>query len=248
MNAKQKLVLETLREFGNGSTKHIEGHRWVCTTVQYAKVFEQLEDGSRKMTEKEFADALGALTAQKFLQGTPECVLVRLSDSVFKPEKPLQQPKENTMFDVKKATSAELVKKFNELVPSKPVKKFADRKTAERRVEQAMQEHAEMLKAQAARAQPKITMSLATGQMKVVRPAKAPKAPRAPAAPKESREDQRHVRNHVKVDGVEYKSVRAAFTELRLPIAKHIRFRGALKQAGSMAFEHNGKSYVFTVV
>lgn len=242
MNAKQKLVLETLREFGNGSTKHIDGHRWVCTTVQYAKVFEQLEDGTRKMTEKEFADALGALTAQKFLQGTPECVLVRLSDSVFKPEKPLQQPKEKIMFDVKKATGPELIEKFNALVAgtaTPPVKKFADRKTAERRV-QVLLDSAAVGK----RLQPQIDKWIGEAEAT----AKKPKAPRAPAAPKDSREDQRHVRNHVKVDGVEYKSVRVAFTELRLPIAKHIRFRGALKQAGSMTFEHNGKSYKFTVV
>lgn len=49
----------------------------------------------------------------------------------------------------------------------------------------------------------------------------------------------RRQRNGVKVDGVEYGSVRKAFTALRLPDSKHIAFRGRLKAAGKLAFgEH----------
>jgi hypothetical protein len=42
--------------------------------------------------------------------------------------------KDTKMFDVKSAPMSELVAKYNELVPDKPVKKFADRATAEKRL------------------------------------------------------------------------------------------------------------------
>lgn len=45
----------------------------------------------------------------------------------------------------------------------------------------------------------------------------------------------------------EYNSVRAAFEALGLPISKHIRFRMKLKEAGEMAFQHDGKEYHFQI-
>ena len=44
-------------------------------------------------------------------------------------------------------------------------------------------------------------------------------------------------RHHVVVGGVEYRSVAHAFTELALPMEKHIAFRGQLKAAGKLAFQ-----------
>lgn len=46
-------------------------------------------------------------------------------------------------------------------------------------------------------------------------------------------------RSAVSVDGEDYKSVRAAFLSLNLPMGKHIKFRGELKEAGKLtAFGH----------
>lgn len=44
-------------------------------------------------------------------------------------------------------------------------------------------------------------------------------------------------RNGVLVKGCKYRSVRAAFEELGLPLEKHIAFRGLLKAAGRATFD-----------
>lgn len=49
----------------------------------------------------------------------------------------------------------------------------------------------------------------------------------------------------ITVDGKPYRSVLAAFDVLKLPISKHQKFRAALKAAGALAFEHDGRSYSF---
>jgi hypothetical protein len=53
----------------------------------------------------------------------------------------------------------------------------------------------------------------------------------------------------VTVDGSTsgHKSTRSAFRDFLLPDSKHIRFRMKLKEAGSATFEHNGKTYLFTI-
>jgi hypothetical protein len=48
---------------------------------------------------------------------------------------------------------------------------------------------------------------------------------------------RRSVKNKVKVGGVEYRSVLAAFKELDLPVAKHQAFRLELKEKGKARFE-----------
>lgn len=47
----------------------------------------------------------------------------------------------------------------------------------------------------------------------------------------------RAMRHRVEVGGVEYRSVSAAFKALRLPLAKHSPFRGALVKAGTLEFQ-----------
>lgn len=42
--------------------------------------------------------------------------------------------------------------------------------------------------------------------------------------------DPRYIRNAVEVDGIRYKSVKAAFVALGLPLEKHQRFRKQLKE------------------
>ena len=54
--------------------------------------------------------------------------------------------------------------------------------------------------------------------------------------------------NRVNVDGVEYRSVAAAFQALGLPMGKHVAFRKKLKAAGNDEFEHEGKAYKFSIV
>lgn len=55
-------------------------------------------------------------------------------------------------------------------------------------------------------------------------------------------------KQRITVDGVPHRSVFTAFEVLKLPINKHIKFRGELKAAGHATFEHAGKKYKFIVV
>ena len=48
---------------------------------------------------------------------------------------------------------------------------------------------------------------------------------------------RRSVKHKVRVGGVEYRSVLAAFTELGLPVAKHQAFRLKLKEQGKARFD-----------
>ena len=66
----------------------------------------------------------------------------------------------------------------------------------------------------------------------------------------------RSVRNHVQVNGVEYRSVAAAFKELDLPMSRHVPLRQKLKAAdtGKATFQVPGEKegtvvdYLFTLV
>lgn len=163
------------------------------------------------------------------------------------------------MLNVQTATTAQLVAFYNEHA-NKPVTKFADRKTAERRVTELM--------AAIKFSKPSPKKAAALGNTKVTSPglrnpgdvfgsaltaAKlSPKkaATKAPAPTNTERgaaiaaswQDKsvaaaRATRHAVRVttpNGGQgnYKSVREAFVTLALPLGQHIRFRGALKAAG----------------
>lgn len=58
----------------------------------------------------------------------------------------------------------------------------------------------------------------------------------------------RKVRDHVKVRGVEYRSTRAAFVALGLPLSKHIPFRAGLKAHGRAVFVYEGEKFRFDIV
>ena len=143
--------------------------------------------------------------------------------------------------DISTLTGPQLVEAFNKLT-GQNIKKFADRKTAEKRWADALAEAA----AKVAKVEPE----------KADKPAKAPKvkAEKAPKTPKEPADRaaaiaaswadpevaaKRAQRSHVKVAGVEYKSVREAFKALGLPDSKHIKFRMELKatESGRKTFE-----------
>jgi cell wall-associated NlpC family hydrolase len=59
----------------------------------------------------------------------------------------------------------------------------------------------------------------------------------------------RSERHHVRVHGVEYRSVREAFKALSLPDSQHIKFRMTLKAAGKATFEaEDGTKHNFKLV
>ena len=115
------------------------------------------------------------------------------------------------MIDVKTAKTAELVNYYNAHSGKTPIKKFADRATAERRVS-------------------------------VLIPAK----PKKDTEKKSSK--AKHQQHKVMVDGTEYRSTKAAFEALKLPLGSHITFRMKLKAAGKLDFEHGDKKIKFAIV
>lgn len=138
------------------------------------------------------------------------------------------------------AKTTELVAFYNLHAAShglKPVAKFADRKTAERRVAELA---AKVEAAQAA----------AAAAAKPASKAAAKKAPAdRSAAISRSWEDKvvaakRATHHKVVVDGSIYRSVRAAFEALGLPLGSHIKFRMELKSAGAKKFADHSFSIV----
>ena len=128
------------------------------------------------------------------------------------------------MIDVKTATTAELVAFYNKHA-EKPVTKFADRKTAERRV---------------------ATLIDIIQRQEPTPKKKSSTKPERSTAIAETWKDKnvaarRSARHHVLVappkgSPTEYKSVRQAFMVLALPLGQHIKFRSALKAAGQAEF------------
>jgi hypothetical protein len=142
------------------------------------------------------------------------------------------------MINVQTATTAELVAFYNAHA-NKPVNKFADRKTAERRVNELM--------AGIKFSKPSAKKAAALADKPAAAPKAAPTNPDRGAAIAASWQDKavaqaRATRNGVRVkapNGGEgnYKSVREAFVILALPLGQHIKFRGNLKAAGAAEFQ-----------
>lgn len=240
----QTSVLASLRANAFGTVMHApSGERWTsCDATWMENTTADPETGARGVEFEQYQAALDALTAAGLFHDKGDG-----SGSVQLP--PLM--KKEDMFDVKTATSAELVAKFNELTPTKPVKRFTDRKTAEKRVLAALNGSAE----EEAPVRT-LTDKTALAEKKIAKAAK-PKQPDLPGVEKKPRKapagerlDQRTVRHGVTVDGSGYQSVAAAFRELRLPMGRHIKFRGALKTSpnGQLAFEQDGRRYKFELV
>lgn len=127
--------------------------------------------------------------------------------------------------NISTVATSELVAFYNSRA-EKPVKKFVNRATAEARVTAILEAD------EAAKNAPTRTLSKAI--------ADSWKNPEIAA--------KRSTRNSVKANGVEYRSVREAFRVLRLPIAKHIPFRMALKAAGKAVFEFGDKKVQFALI
>lgn len=128
--------------------------------------------------------------------------------------------------NVSEATTKELVEFYNEHSGGRPIKKFSDRNTAEMRVNlliKVMREEAE----DAAGITPEAPAPVNDDEL----------ATRRSTAIAKSWEDKavhakRRQRSGVEVDGVSYRSVRAAFVALDLPLKDHINFRMLLKATG----------------
>lgn len=125
------------------------------------------------------------------------------------------------MLNVSTATTAELVAFYNEHNADKPVKKFADRKTAERRVSALLATVKPVRKAAAKSSDRSAAIAASWTNKKVA----AARATRHGVRVTDPRGGQGN-----------YKSVREAFMVLALPIGQHIKFRGALKAAGKAEF------------
>lgn len=115
--------------------------------------------------------------------------------------------------DVKNSKTTELVAWYNAHSGNKPIKKFVNRATAE--------------------------MRCAALLAKLDEPKQHNKSARRVAGAKSSWKDKaiadkRRQRNHVMVDGQEYRSVRQAYELLGLPMKEHIQFRGLLKEHGKL--------------
>lgn len=135
--------------------------------------------------------------------------------------------------NVSKASTPELVAYFNAHSGKPPVKRFSDRKAAEKRVA-ALIEAAPIAAKIAHAVRPK---EAATNRKQ----ASAPAADRGKAIAASWKNKQvaaaRATRHAVRVTDPKggqgtYRSVRDAFVQLGLPLGRHIKFRGALKAAG----------------
>lgn len=166
-----------------------------------------------------------------------------------------------------------LVSLYNHL-SGKAITKFSDRATGEKQVSKLIAEAGEMklkdcLNKAGINEQGEVNVATKKEEVapsKVSRAAKAPAKKEAKAAKvvKEpadrsaaiaaSWEDKkvaaaRAARHAVKVAGETYKSVKAAFEALKLPLSKHIKFRGELKTEGRKTFvDDKGNKHNFILV
>ena len=127
------------------------------------------------------------------------------------------------MIDVTAATTNELVAFWNEHAPqfgAKPVNRFATRGDAERRVRELIdniEAHDEPVDDEA----PEVT-DVAHTDARSAGVARSWQDPEVRA--------KRSQRTNIRVDGVDYRSVKQAFDALGLPLKEHIPFRQLLKR------------------
>lgn len=174
--------------------------------------------------------------------------------------------------DVAKATTQELIDFHNanaEKAKVKPVKKFADRKTAEERVTKllATLNAAPTGDADAplpADAAPTSSTTKTKGttmskKAKATKAAKPTKSTKKAATPKKKAgtissgvkaswgnkkvATARSIKHKVKVGGEIYRSVAEAFQKLKLDFAKHVKFRAELKQSANGRATFEGKTF-----
>lgn len=128
-----------------------------------------------------------------------------------------------TQADLEKMTAAELIALHNaNVAEDKQVKKFADKTVAVRRTLQAL-----------------ARVNVEKAEKKAAKPAAVDRSAAIAASWTDPHtRELRAARLHVKVGSTNYKSVREAFAALNLPMSRHIKFRGLLRDAGELVFEH----------
>jgi hypothetical protein len=131
-------------------------------------------------------------------------------------------------------TTPEMVAEYNQLT-GKSIKKFSDRKTGERQLASARQMAETKALLTGIPAKPK---AKAVKSKMATKPVKQPK-------PKSAEVKEGNFKTRITVDGKPYRSVAIAFSELNLPMSKHIKFRSVLKASGKETFEHDGVKYDF---
>jgi hypothetical protein len=153
------------------------------------------------------------------------------------------------MINLNTASMPELLAYFNANSGKPPVKRFADRKSALKRIA--------ALSPAAVPTTPTVPAVAPTEQETGMAKAKAKKVkPTTKKNGVNSGWDDPQVRkarathHKVKVSGEVYRSVLEAFKALKLPVGRHIGFRGKLKAAdeGRLTFEHEDKKYNFILV
>jgi len=144
------------------------------------------------------------------------------------------------MLNVTTATTAELVAFYNEHAET-TVKKFADRKTAEKRVA-ALIATLEPVKVERKAAKPKAPKVYKTHEERSAAIAKSWLVPPVAAA-----RVTRHAVEVVTPEGLKmgFRSTKQAFETLELPLGQHIRFRGQLKADKFKVFNANDGDYQF---
>lgn len=138
----------------------------------------------------------------------------------------------SSSFNVSSATAAELLTFFNAHTGGNPVKKFADRKTAERRVSALLaQAPAKDVKAPKEPSKPKVQASApATPATRSAAIAASWQDPATKVA--------RSMRYAVTTNGETYKSLPAALVALGIPLTNAvIRARAQLRDTGTLTFE-----------
>jgi len=142
------------------------------------------------------------------------------------------------MLNITTATTAELVAFYNANAAT-AVKKFADRKTAERRVAALIETIKPVVETKAKTKAPKVYK---THEERSEAIAKSWLVPATKA-----KRVTRHSVDVVTPEGLRmgFRSTKEAFEVLELPLGQHIRFRGQLKQAGTKEFAANDGSYKF---
>jgi len=134
--------------------------------------------------------------------------------------------------DLESLTGPQLVALFNQMNPdAKPIKRFADRKTAIARIMKSAPVKTEVAVEKA------IAAHYSDRGMGQVRAWADPKC-----------RQRRSTKNAVDVDGMEFGSVRKAFKYLGLPDKKHQAFRRDLKAAGSLEWTDGEINYFFSVI
>lgn len=127
--------------------------------------------------------------------------------------------------DLGQLATGALLRMYNDLTNGN-VKKFSSRDAGERQVMRFLNPTNERSKS----------------QMK-----SAPKKSTVKKEPVKATPSKAKVHHRIKVGSKEYKSIREAFVDLKLPLNKHAVFRGLLNRTddGKLSFEWKGKSYLF---